>query len=109
MIYQVKIIKNFLVGLLLLGAISLLLSKESDKQYTLYSPNNIANFNIFYRKKAGALGQFFTDLYLLVIIFLTVFLKDQGIRVMYIKPYSNSLGLIIVAFIIITLVGVPVK
>ena len=44
------------MGLLLLRAISFLLSKKSIKQCTLYLPNNIANLSIFYRKKAGALG-----------------------------------------------------
>ena len=49
------------------------------------------------------------DLYFLVAIFLTVFLEDWGIRVIYIKTYNSSLGLIVVAFIIITLVRVPIK
>ena len=49
------------------------------------------------------------DLHLLVAVFLTVSLEDWGIRVTCIKPYSGSLGLIIVAFIITILVGVSVK
>ena len=49
------------------------------------------------------------DLYFLITIFLTVSLEDWGIKIIYIKPYSSSLSLIIVAFIITTLVGVPVK
>ena len=97
------------MGLLFLGAISLLLGEESVKQCTLYLPNDVANFSIFYRKKADTLSQFFADLYLLVIIFLTVSLEDQGIKIIYIRPYSSSLGLIIMAFIIAVLVGVPVK
>jgi len=44
------------VGLPLLGAASLLLSKESIKRDTLYLSNNIANLSIFYREKVGALG-----------------------------------------------------
>ena len=48
--------EKFLVGLLLLGAISFLLNKKSIKSYTLYLPNNIANFSIFYRKKLDALN-----------------------------------------------------
>ena len=109
MVYQVKIIKNFLVGLLFLGAISLLLGKESVKQYTLYSPNDVVNLSIFYRKKVGVLGEFLTDLYLLVAVFFTVSLEDQGIKVMCIRPCGNSLGLIIIAFIIITLVKIPIR
>ena len=42
--------------LLLLGAISLLLSEESVKWGTLCTPNNITNLGILPRKKAGALG-----------------------------------------------------
>ena len=49
------------------------------------------------------------DLYLLVAIFLIVSLKDKGIKVIYIKPYGGSLGLIIIAFIIAILVGVPIR
>ena len=49
------------------------------------------------------------DLYLLVAVFLIVSLEDWGIRVIYIRPYGSSLGLIVVAFIIATLVGVSVK
>ena len=49
------------------------------------------------------------DLYFLITIFLTVSLKDLGIRVIYIKPYNSSLGLVIVAFIITILVGVPIR
>ena len=109
MVYQVEIIKDFLVGLLFLRTISLLLGEESIKQYTLYSPNDVANLNIFYRKKVGALGQFFTDLYLPVAVFLAVSLEDQGIKIIYIKSYSGSLDLIIMAFIITALVGVSVK
>jgi len=44
------------VGLLLLGATSLLLGEESVKRYTLYSPNNIADLSVFRRKKVGALS-----------------------------------------------------
>ena len=108
-VYLVKVIKDFLVELLPLGTISLLLSEESIKQDALYLPNNIANLSIFYREKVGTLGQFFADLYLLVAVFLIVTLKGQGIRVVYIKPYNSSLGLIIIAFIIAAIVGVPVR
>ena len=87
------------MGLSLLGTASLLLSKEPIKQDALCSPNNIANLSIFYREKAGALGQFFTDLYFLVAVFLTVTLEDQGIKVAYIRPYSCSLGLVVVAIV----------
>ena len=97
------------MGLLFLRAISLLLGEESVKQCTLCLPNNVANFSIFYRKKAGTLGQFLTDLYFSVAVFLIVSLEDQGIRVIYIRPYGGSLGLIIIAFIIAVLVGVPIK
>jgi len=49
-------------------------------------------------------------LYLLVAIFLAVILKDWGIRVAYIRPYSGSLGLIVMAFIVAAaMVGVPVR
>ena len=48
------------------------------------------------------------DLYLLVAIFLRVSLKDYRIRVAYIRPYNSSLGLIIIAFIITTLVEVSI-
>jgi len=44
------------VGLLLLGAISLLLGKESVKWGTLCTPNNVTNLGILPRKKVGALG-----------------------------------------------------
>jgi len=44
------------VGLLLLGAIGLLLGEESVKWGTLYTPNNVTNLGILPRKKAGALG-----------------------------------------------------
>ena len=97
------------MGLPLLRAISLLLGEESIKQYTLYSPNNIANFSVFYRKKVGALSQFLADLYLLVAVFLMVPLEDQGIKIIYIRSYSSSLGLIIMAFITAALVGVPIR
>ena len=94
----------------LLGTASLLLSEKSIKQDALYLSNNIANLSIFYKEKAGALGWFLMDLYLLVAVFLIVTLKDQGIRVAYIRPYSSSLGLIIIAFIIAAaIVGVPIR
>jgi len=64
------------VGLLLPGTTSLLLSEEPIKQDALYSPDNIANLSIFYREKAGTLGQFLADLHLPVAIFLAVTLKD---------------------------------
>jgi len=49
-------------------------------------------------------------LYLLVAVFLTVTLKDWGIRVACIRPYSSSLGLIVIAFIITAaIVGVPIR
>jgi len=109
-VYLVKVIKDFLVGLPLLRTASLLLSKKPIKRDALRSSNNIANLSIFYREKVGALGQFLMGLHLPVAIFLTVTLKDWGIRVAYIRPYSGSLGLIIVAFIIAaTMVGVPVR
>jgi len=44
------------VGLPLLGAIGLLLGKESIKWGTLYTPNNVTNLGILPRKKVGALG-----------------------------------------------------
>ena len=56
MVYLVKVIKDFLVGLLLLGTASLLLSKKPIKRDTLYLSNNIANLGIFYGEKVGALG-----------------------------------------------------
>ena len=49
------------------------------------------------------------DLYFLITIFLTVSLKDWGIKVIYIKPYGSSLGLVIMAFIIIALVEVLIR
>jgi len=55
-VYLVKVIKDFLVGLLLLGTASLPSSKEPIKRDALYSPNNIANLSIFCGEKAGALG-----------------------------------------------------
>jgi len=64
------------VGLPLLGTASLPSSEEPIKRDALRSPNNIANLSIFCGEKAGALGQFFTDLHLLVTIFLAVTLKD---------------------------------
>ena len=76
MVYLVKVVKDFLVGLPPLRAASLLLSKESIKQDALYSSNNIANLSIFYGEKVGALGQFLTDLHLLVAVFLIVTLED---------------------------------
>jgi len=76
MVHLVKVIKDFLVGLLLLGTTSLLLSKKPIKRDALRLSNNIANLSIFYGEKAGALGQFLTGLYLLVAIFLIVTLKD---------------------------------
>ena len=56
MVYLVKVVKNFLVGLLLLGTASLLLGEKPIKQDTLCLSNKIANFSIFYGEKAGALG-----------------------------------------------------
>jgi len=56
MVYLVKVIKDFLIGLLLLKTVSLLLSEKPIKRDTLRLSNNIANLSIFYRKKAGALG-----------------------------------------------------
>jgi hypothetical protein len=44
------------VGLLFLGAISLLLGKESVKWYTLYLFNDVANLNVFYGKKVDILS-----------------------------------------------------
>ena len=44
------------MGLLLLRIIGLLLSKEPITQDAFYSPNNIANFNIFCGEKIGALS-----------------------------------------------------
>jgi len=64
------------VGLPLLKTASLLLSEKPIKRDTLCLFNNVANLNIFYREKAGALGQFLIGLYLLIAVFLTVTLKD---------------------------------
>jgi len=75
-VHLVKVIKDFLVGLLLLGTASLLLSEKPIKRDALYLSNNVANLSIFYREKAGALGQFLIGLYLPVAIFLMVTLKD---------------------------------
>jgi len=50
MIYLVKVIKDFLVGLLFLGTTSLLLSEKPIKRDALYLFNNIANLSIFYGK-----------------------------------------------------------
>jgi len=75
-VYLVKVIKDFLVELPLLGTTSLLLSEKPIKRDALYSSNNIANLGIFYGEKAGALGQFLIGLHLLVAIFLAVTLKD---------------------------------
>jgi len=55
-VYLVKVVKDFLVGLLLLGITSLLLSEKPIKRDALYLSDNIANLSIFYREKAGALG-----------------------------------------------------
>ena len=44
------------MGLPFLGAISILLSKESVKWCAFYLPNNITNFSFFYRKKARTLN-----------------------------------------------------
>jgi len=44
------------VELPLLGAISLPSGKESVKWGALYTPNNITNLSILFRKKVGALG-----------------------------------------------------
>ena len=49
------------------------------------------------------------DLYFLIAIFLIVSLKDLGIRVIYIRPYNSSLGLVIVAFIIAALIKVLIR
>ena len=49
------------------------------------------------------------DLYLLITIFFVVSLKNQKIKIKYIKPYSGSLGLIIIAFIIVALIGVLIE
>ena len=51
-----RVVKDFLIELPLLGAISLPLGEESIKRCTLYSPDNIANLSIFCRKKVGALS-----------------------------------------------------
>jgi len=75
-VYLVKVIKDFLVGLLLLGTASLLLSEKPIKRNALCLSNNIANLSIFCREKVGALGQFLVGLYLPVAIFLAVTLKD---------------------------------
>ena len=56
MVYLVKVVKDFLVGLLLLGTASLPLSKEPIKWDALCLPNDVANLSIFYREKVGALG-----------------------------------------------------
>ena len=64
------------MGLLLLKTTSLLLSEKPIKQNAFCLFNNIANLSIFYREKAGTLGQFLAGLYLPVAIFLTVTLKD---------------------------------
>jgi len=64
------------VGLPLLGTASLLLSEKPIKQNALRSSNNVANLGIFYREKAGALGQFLAGLHLPVAVFLAVTLKD---------------------------------
>jgi len=55
-VYLVKVVKDFLVGLPLLGTASLLLSEKPIKWDALYSSNNVANLGIFCREKAGALG-----------------------------------------------------
>jgi len=55
-VYLVKVIKDFLVRLPLLGTASLLLSKEPIKWDALCSPNNVANLSIFCGEKVGALG-----------------------------------------------------
>jgi len=55
-VHLVKVIKNFLVGLLLLGTTSLLLSKKPIKRDALCLSNDIANLGIFYGEKVGALG-----------------------------------------------------
>jgi len=75
-VHLVKVIKDFLVGLLLPGTASLPSSKKPIKRDALCSSNNVANLSIFYGEKAGALGQFLTGLHLPVAIFLTVTLKD---------------------------------
>ena len=49
------------------------------------------------------------DLYFSVAIFLAVFLKDWGIKVICIRLCNDSLGSIIMAFVVVILVGVPVK
>jgi len=55
-VYLVKVIKDFLVGLLLLGTASLLLNKKPIKWDTFCLSNNIANLSIFYGEKVSALG-----------------------------------------------------
>jgi len=44
-----------------------------------------------------------------VAVFLTVTLEDWGIRVVCIRPYSGSSGLVIMVFVIAAIVGVPIK
>jgi len=56
MVYLVKVIKDFLVGLPLLGTASLLLSEKPIKQDALCLSDNIANLSIFCREKVGALS-----------------------------------------------------
>jgi len=109
-VYLVKVVKDFLVGLPLLRTASLLLSEKPIKRDALYSSDDVANLSIFCREKVGALGQFLAGLYLPVAVFLAVTLKDWGIGVACIGPYSSSLGLIIMAFVIAAaVVGVPVR
>jgi len=55
-VYLVKVIKDFLVGLPLLETASLLLNEKPIKQDALYLSNNIANLSIFCGEKVGALG-----------------------------------------------------
>jgi len=55
-VYLVKVIKDFLVGLPLLGTASLLLSEEPIKWDALYLPNDVTNISVFYREKVGTLG-----------------------------------------------------
>ena len=64
------------MGLPLLGTASLPSSKKPIKRDALRLSDNVANLSIFYREKAGALGQFLAGLHLPVAIFLAVTLKD---------------------------------
>ena len=87
------------MGLLLLGAISLLLGEKSIKWGTLYMLNNITNLGIFTRKKAGTLGWFLVDLHLLVVIFFIVSLKTRKISLK-----KLPIALIILLLVTITII-----